>query len=188
MEGKLNHQDNQDSKILALLKDTNSFEHGFRLLVETHSERVYWQIRRMVHSHDDADDVLQNVLVKVFKSIRNFKGDSKLYTWLHRIAMNESITFLNKRKKRLSASLDEPESIVAHTLRADSYFDGNEVDILLQAALATLPDRQREVFNLRYFDEMPYKEMAELMNLSEGALKASYHHAAKKIEQYIKSH
>lgn len=179
-------QNNQDDQILALLANTSTYEQGFRLLVNTYSERMYWQIRKMVFSHDDADDVLQNAFVKVYKSIKNFKGNSKLYTWLHRIAINESITFLNKKKKMSISSIDHPDLGLSNRLKADEYFDGNEAELILQRALATLPDKQREVFNLRYQDEMSYKEMSQLLGTSIGGLKASYHHALKKIEHYIK--
>ncbi len=180
------NQQHQDDEILALLADSVTYEKGFRLLVTTYSERMYWQIRKMVLSHDDADDVLQNAFVKVYKSIKNFKGNSKLYTWLHRIAINESITFLNKKKKQMTASIDHPDLGLANQLKADRYFDGNEAEVILQKALYTLPDKQREVFNLRYYDEMSYKDMSALLGTSIGALKASYHHALKKIESYIK--
>ncbi|MGK0388127.1 MAG: RNA polymerase sigma-70 factor (ECF subfamily) [Maribacter sp.] len=180
------NQDNQDEQILALLANPSTYEKGFRLLVSSHSERMYWQIRRMVFSHDDADDVLQNAFVKVYRSIKNFKGNSKLYTWLHRIAINESITFLNKKKKMTIASIDHPDLGLANQLKADDYFDGNEAELKLQQAIAILPDKQREAFCLRYHDEMTYKDMSELTGTSIGGLKASYHHALKKIENYIK--
>lgn len=188
MEAILNNQKNQDDEILALLANPSSYERGFRLLVNTYSERMYWQIRKMVFSHEDADDILQNAFVKVYKSIKNFKGNSKLYTWLHRIAINESITFLNKKKKMQTSSLDQPELGLANHLKADVYFDGNEIERKLQAALASLPDKQRIVFNLRYYDEMTYKNMSELLETSIGALKASYHHALKKVEDFLKRH
>jgi len=182
------NQKNQDDQILALLANESTYEQGFRLLVTTYSERMYWQIRKMVFSHDDADDVLQNAFVKVYKSIKNFKRNSKLYTWLHRIAINESITFLNKKKRMSIASIDHPDLGLSNQLKADEYFDGNEVEMMLQRALSTLPDKQKEVFNLRYYDEMTYKDMSELLGTSIGGLKASYHHALKKIENYIKGH
>ena len=188
MEAILKNQKNQDDEILALLADSSSYERGFRLLVNSYSERMYWQIRKMVFSHEDADDVLQNAFVKVYRNIKNFKGNSKLYTWLHRICINESITFLNKKKKLQTTSLDQPELGLENRLKADLYFDGNEIERKLQIALASLPDKQRIVFNLRYYDEMSYKKMSELLETSIGALKASYHHALKKVEHSLKQH
>ncbi len=176
----------EDDQILALLADPDSFDKGFRMLVSTYQERMYWHIRKMVMIHDDADDVLQNAFIKVYRGIKNFKGDSKLYTWLYRIATNEAITFLNKRKKKATAALDDGESGLANRLEADPYFDGNAIEMKLQRALAELPEKQREVFNMRYFDEMTYKDMSELTGTSIGALKASYHHAVKKIETFFK--
>ncbi len=181
-----NRQDN-DSEILSLTGNPSSMETGFRILVNTYQERMYWHIRRMVYSHEDADDVLQNAFIKVYRSIGNFKGDSKLYTWLYRIATNEAITFLNKRKKTASSSIDAEDLNLSNYLKADEYFDGNEAEVLLQKALASLPDKQRQVFTLRYYDEMTYKEMSEVLGTSIGALKASYHHAVKKIEDFVKS-
>ncbi len=176
-----------DEKIIALLAEAANIEQGFRLLVETYQERLYWQIRKMVFDHDDAHDVLQNTFIKVYRGIKNFKGDSKLHTWLYRIAANESITFLNKKKKQFTSSIDHEEFGLANSLKADQYFDGNEAEMILQQALAALPDKQRQVFNLRYEDKMSYREMSEVLGTSIGALKASYHHAVKKIENYILS-
>jgi RNA polymerase sigma-70 factor (ECF subfamily) len=178
----------QDQKILRLISQPETFQQGFRLLVNTYSERLYWQVRKMVFNHDDADDILQNAFVKVYRSIHRFKGESKLYTWLYRIATNEAITYINKRKRHSVASIDSEESHIAHTLASPEYFDGNEAERLLQLALATLPPKQRQVFNLRYQDEMSYKDMSELLGTSIGALKASYHHAIKKIEDFIRQH
>lgn len=182
--------DNQaiEKEILQLLASPKQFEKGFSLLVATYSQAMYWSIRRMVFNHDDADDVLQNTLMKVYKNIEKFKGNSKLYTWLYRIAMNESITFINQQKKKATTSLSDPNINWEQGLRADEFWDGNKAELLLQQALATLPEKQREVFNLRYFDEMTYQNMADLLGKSIGGLKANYHHALKKIEDYIKTH
>ncbi len=175
-----------DERILSLLREGGSHaESGFRLLMEQYQERLYWQIRRMVLDHEDANDVLQNCLVKVFRSSHTFEGKSKLYTWLYRIATNEAITFLNKKKQRQATPLDAGESPLANRLRADDHFDGDEAQRKLMSAIETLPDKQRQVFNLRYFDEMSYAEMSELLGTSEGALKASFHHAVKKIEGFV---
>lgn len=175
-----------DEHILSLLRESRTLEQGFRILVEQYQEKLYWHIRRLVTEHDDANDVVQNCFIKVFRSINRFEGKSKLYTWLYRIATNEAITFLNKKNRKASASIDDEASVLANQLKADEYFDGEEVQIRLQQALRLLPEKQRAVFNLRYFEEMSYKEMADVMDTSVGALKASYHHAVKKIESYFK--
>lgn len=168
-----------------MLKEEASFDSGFSLLMAKYQERLYWHVRRMVVEHEDANDVIQNCLVKVFRNVRQFEQKSQLYTWLYRIATNEAITFLKKKKRRAAHALDAPESMVINQLEADPYFDGNRAQMLLQQALTKLPDRQRQVFLLRYFDEMPYQEMSEILETSVGALKASFHHAVKKIEHYL---
>ena len=161
-------------------------EQGFKLLMQKYQERLYWHVRRMVYEHDDANDVIQNTFIKVYRSIHKFEGKSKLYTWLYRIATNESITFLNKKNRKSTASLDNEDYNLENQLKADDYFDGDEIQQKLNAALSTLPEKQRAVFNLRYYDEMTYAEMSEVLGTSVGALKASYHHAVKKIESYLK--
>ena len=171
-----------DEQIMELLRSERGFERGFRLLMNKYQERLYWHIRRMVQTHEDADDVLQNTLIKIYRGILQFEGKSKLYTWLYRIATNESITYLQSAQRRQAGSLDD----AAHRLQADSWFDGDAVQQQLQAAIACLPDKQRAVFTLRYYEEMPYEEMARIFDTSVGALKASFHHAAKKIESYFK--
>ena len=140
----------------------------------------------MVNNHDDANDLLQNTFMKAWSAIDNFRGDAKLSTWLHKIAINESITFLEKEKKRLSISLDDEESFLINTIEADEYVDGDELALLLRKAIATLPEKQRLVFNMKYYDEMKYEDMSEILGTSVGALKASYHLAVKKIEQFFK--
>ncbi|MBK7478152.1 MAG: RNA polymerase sigma factor [Haliscomenobacter sp.] len=175
-----------DEQILGLMQHQQTREKGFRLLLGKYQERLYWQIRRMVLNHEDTNDVLQNCMVKVFRSIDQFEGKSALYTWLFRIAANESITFLNQRQKRGSTSLDEEGAPVANGLKADPYFDGDKLQAALHQVLHSLPDKQRQVFNLRYFEEMSYHDMAAVLNTSEGALKASFHHAVKKIEHYFR--
>lgn len=175
-----------DEQILALLSEERSAERGFRLLAQQYQERLYWHIRRMVVEHEDANDVLQNCLVKVFRSIHQFEGKSKLFTWLYRIATNEAITFLQQKQRRQSSSIDDEGQGLAGRLQADPYFDGDDLQLKLQEALHKLPEKQRQVFHLRYYDEMSYKEMSELLDTSEGALKASFHHAVKKVEAYVK--
>lgn len=156
-------------------------------IVSQYSEKLYWTIRRIVLDHDDANDILQNVFIKVWKGMDDFQNRSKLSTWLYRIAVNEALDFL--RRKRDVASIDIDDNAgVASRLMADDYFDGDAAQALLQEAVATLPDVQRVVFNLRYYDEMKYSEMSKALETSEGALKASYHIAMKKITAYVKSH
>lgn len=177
-----------DSEILARFRDESTKERAFSQLIKKYQEKLYWHIRRMVVNHEDANDVLQNMFIKVWKSLDNFREDSQLYTWLYRIATNESLTFLEQQKKRSTASLSDHENHLGEKLEAEKDYDGNKVQWKLQQAIATLPEKQRAVFNLRYFDEMPYEEMSKVLETSEGALKASYHHAVKKIEEYILNH
>jgi RNA polymerase sigma factor (sigma-70 family) len=174
-----------DEKIIDLMSDPATLERGFRLLMAEHQERLYWHVRRMVGTHADADDVLQNTFVKAWRGFGNFEAKSKIYTWLYRIATNESITFLNQKKRQANASLDDPASFTAMRLAADTFFDGDAAQMHLQKAIAVLPEKQKQVFNLRYFEEMPYEEMSELLGTSVGALKASFHHAVKKVEAFF---
>ncbi len=160
-------------------------EQGFRLLMTKYQERLYHHIRRMVNEHQDANDVIQNTFIKVFKNIAKFQGNAQLYTWLYRIATNETITFLNKKKKKATKSIDDEELDIANRLSAASYFDGDAAQKILKKALNTLPDKQKLVFNMRYFDEMSYQAISDVLETSVGALKASYHHAVKKIELFI---
>ncbi len=169
------------------LKDVRSKEQAFRVLISEYKERLYWHIRKIVISHDDTDDVLQNTFIKVFRGIDNFKQDSKLYSWMYRIATNESITFLNKRAKERNTDISEIKQELVSTLGSDSLFTGDEIEITLQKAIATLPQKQQLVFNMKYFDHMKYDEISLVLETSVGALKASYFHAVKKIEQYIKT-
>ncbi len=176
-----------DDQILALLRAEHSFERGFRLLMSTYRERLYWHIRRLVLVHEDADDVLQNTFIKIYRGVLQFEGKSKLYTWLYRIATNEAITFLQSRARRHAQPLDgDPATALSSRLRADTWFDGDALQQQLLEAMAQLPDKQRQVFNLRYYDEMPYEEMSGLLDTSVGALKASFHHAVKKIESFFR--
>jgi len=175
-----------DDKLLQIFHEEDSQSYAFNLIVKKHQERLYWHIRKIVISHEDADDILQNTLLKAWKGLSNFKGDSKLYTWLYRIATNESITFLNKKKKMFFIPIINVEHDLSQTLESDQYYNGDEIQLKLQKAILTLPEKQRIVFNMKYFDDMKYDDMAEILNTSVGALKASYHHATKKIEKIIK--
>lgn len=159
---------------------------AFEVLVNTYKERLYWHIRRIVLDHDDTDDVLQNTFIKVYRNIHKFKGDSKLYSWMYRIATNESLTFLKQKSKKLGITDRELKDRMVENLQADVYFEGDEIQIKLQKALSSLPDKQKLVFTMKYFQEMKYKDIAEALDTSEGALKASYHLAIKKIEAYLK--
>lgn len=177
-----------DQELLEFFKDPATKEQAFTGIVKKYQEKLYWHIRRMVINHDDADDVLQNMFIKVWKGLENFREDSQLYTWLYRIATNESLTFLAQKKKRSSLSLSDEENRLSNQLKSDTHFDANKLEWKLQLGIQSLPEKQRLVFNLRYYDEMPYEEMSRVLETSEGALKASYHHAAKKIEEFILSH
>ena len=159
---------------------------AFERVVREYSEQLYWQIRRIVLTHDDADDVLQNVFIKAWTHLDDFHGESRLSTWLYRIAVNESIDFTRRKKNQLAVSTDDVESGIANQLMADDYFDGDETQAQLQEAIARLPDVQRTVFTLRYYDEMKYSDMSQLLHTSEGSLKASYHLAVKKITEFFK--
>lgn len=175
-----------DEQILSCFQKPEMREQAFTVLVEKYQERLYNHIRRLVINHQDADDVLQNTFIKVWRNLKTFQGDSQLYTWLYRIATNESFNYLNRQKKRASTSIDDEELAVAKQLKADPYFEGDEIQRKIQKAIQRLPERQKAVFSLRYYDEMKYEDMAEVIGRSEGALKASYHHAVKKIEQFLK--
>ena len=173
--------------IVAMLRDPARKEQGFTLLVEHFKETLYWQIRRMVLSHDDADDVLQNTLVKAWTGLDSYRGDAALSTWLFRIASNEAINFLTRTRQQQSIDTAEATGVAAQ-LTADTYFDGDEAEALLQEAITTLPMRQRQVFNLRYFGQMDYAEMSRLLEREKGGLKASYHHAVVKITEFLRRH
>ena len=170
-----------EKQLVAELQDPKTASKAFDLLMREYGEKVYWQIRKMVMNHDDANDLVQNVFIKAWNNLHNFRGDAKLSTWLFKIAINESINFINKEKQRLQLSEDADEAFLINNLEADDYFDGDELQKELQKAIAKLPEKQRLVFNMRYYDEMKYDEMSEILGTSVGALKASYHHAVKKI-------
>ncbi|WOD44300.1 RNA polymerase sigma factor [Hwangdonia lutea] len=174
-----------DAQLLEQLQSKTYKEQAFKTLLTLYKERLYWHIRNIVKSHDDADDVLQNTFIKIYKNINNFKGESKLYSWMYRIATNESITFINKNAKRLQVSNEEVQQMAINNLTTDVYFEGDAIQLKLQQAIATLPQKQQLVFNMKYFEDIKYKDMAEILETSEGALKASYHIAVKKIEDYL---
>lgn len=177
-----------DSELLVQFRDPATRERAYTSIIRKYQEKLYWHIRRMVVEHEDANDVLQNVLIRVWNGLENFREDSQLYTWLYRVATNECLSYLEQQKKRSTISLNEVESGLSNKIRADRDFDPNKLEWKLQLAIQQLPEKQRIVFNLRYYDEMPYEEMSRILETSEGALKASYHHAVKKIEDYIRNH
>jgi RNA polymerase sigma factor (sigma-70 family) len=179
--------DSSDAELLVQFRNEQTKERAYTSIIKKYQERLYWHIRRMVVDHDDTNDVLQNVFIRVWNGLANFREDSQLYTWLYRIATNESLTFLENQKKRSAVSLSDVETGLSNKIKVDQNFDANRLEWKLQLAIQKLPEKQRLVFNLRYYDEMPYEEMSRILETSEGALKASYHHAAKKIEEYIKN-
>lgn len=176
---------NNEQELVKKLQSNNNKEQAFRELMTLYKERLYWHIRNIVKTHDDADDVLQNTFIKVYKSIANFKGDSKLYSWLYRIATNESLTHLNKNAKRLQITNETVQELAINNLESDVYFEGDAIQLKLQKAISTLPEKQQLVFNMKYFQDMKYKDMSEILETSEGALKSSYHIAVKKIEAFL---
>jgi RNA polymerase sigma-70 factor (ECF subfamily) len=177
-----------DNELLLQFRNPATKERAYTAIIKKYQEKLYWHIRRMVVDHDDANDVLQNVLIRVWKGLENFREDSQLYTWLYRIGTNESLTFLEQQKKKSAISLSDVESGLSNKIKADQNFDANKLEWKLQLAIQHLPEKQRVVFSLRYYEEMPYEEMSRVLETSEGALKASYHHAVKKIEDYIINH
>ena len=178
-----------DALIIAKFAEESTREEAFRLLLKKYQQKIYWHVRRMVIDHDDADDVVQDIFVKVWKNLGNFREDSQLYTWLYRIATNECITFLNKKKQKQNVSLDDDTTAyLAETLADGNYFNGDKAQMKLQQALLTLPEKQKLVFNMKYFEDMKYDEISEVLGTSVGALKASYHLAVKKIEAFFNNH
>lgn len=177
-----------DQQLKDLLKANATRRKGFEAMVHQYSEQLYWQVRRIVLVHEDADDVLQNTLLKAWNSIDSFKGDSKLITWLTRIAINEALDFTRRQKKHQALSTDDDTLGLANRLLADKYFDGDETEAQLQEAIASLPEVQRTVFQMRYYDEMKYSEISNILGTSEGGLKASYHIAVKKITEFFHRH
>lgn len=174
-----------DNEILELFKQTDTKDKALSALITVYQQKLYWHIRKIVIEHDDTDDVLQNTFIKIWKGLENFKGESQLYTWLYRIATNEALTFLKQKQKQNTTSIHPIEYSLSKSLESDVYFKGDAIQLKLQQAILTLPEKQRIVFNMRYFDEMPYEQMSEILETSVGALKASYHLAAKKIEDHL---
>ncbi len=173
-----------DKELIVMFRNEKSRHSAFNLIVKKYQQKIYWHIRRIVIVHDDADDVVQNTFIKAWEGLQKFREESNIYTWLYRIATNESITFLNK--KRNDISLGEVEHQLSKSLEADVYYDGDEIQTKLQKAILTLPEKQRIVFNMKFYDEMKYEDMSEALETSVGALKASFHHAVKKIEEFVK--
>ncbi len=176
---------NKEYDITALLQNPQTQRKAFERVVNMYSEQLYWQIRRMVVSHDDANDLLQNTFVKAWSNLDYFRGEAKLSTWLYRIALNECLNFLNKQRAERNLSIDEVDSTLLNKLESDAYFDGDEVQKQFQRAVLRLPEKQRMIFNLKYFQEMKYEDISDILGTSVGALKASYHHAVKKIEDFF---
>ncbi|RPE14026.1 sigma-70 family RNA polymerase sigma factor [Chitinophaga lutea] len=177
----------EDKELLALYGHPDTKERGFTQIVRKYQERLYWHIRRLVIDHEDANDVLQNVFIKMWKGLEGFREDARLYTWLYKIATNESLSFLEQQKRKSAISLSDVETGLSNKLQADSHYDANKIEWKLQKAILSLPEKQRAVFTLRYYEEMPYEEMSKVLDTSEGALKASYHHAVKKVEEFLKN-
>lgn len=179
-------QQHDDEQLKALIKNQNTRRRGFEMMVRQYSEQLYWQVRRIVLTHEDSNDVLQNAFMKAWTSLDTFHGDSKISTWLSRIAINEALDFTRKQKNHPLQSTDDEELGLANQLMADNYFDGDETEAQLQEAIAQLPEVQKTVFMLRYYDEMKYSEISKILGTSEGGLKASYHIAVKKISEFFK--
>ncbi|MDR2496347.1 MAG: sigma-70 family RNA polymerase sigma factor [Tannerellaceae bacterium] len=174
-----------EDELVERLREPSTVRNAFAQVVNMYSERLYWQIRKMVLSHDDANDLLQNTFMKAWMNIEYFRGDAKLSTWLYKIAINECITFLNRQRASHQVSMNDADVFLLEKLKSDEYFDGDELQLKLQKAILRLPDKQRLVFNMKYYDEMKYDEMSEILGTSVGALKASYHHAVKKVEEFL---
>ena len=177
-----------EKEIVVLLQDPARQREAFARIVKEYSEQLYWQIRRLVLSHDDANDILQNTFIKAWTNIEYFRGDAKMSTWLYRIALNECLTFLNKQRASQQLSIDEADTEIVNQLESDTYFDGDETQKVFLQAIKQLPEKQQMIFNLKYFKEMKYEEISEILGTSIGALKASYHHAVKKIESFLEKH
>jgi len=176
----------EDKELIAAFRDEKTKTSAFSALIQKYQKKIYWHVRRIVIDHDDADDVVQNTFIKVWENLNGFREDSKLYTWLFRIATNEALMFLNKKRSKYHVPMDDIDFELSETLHAGSYFNGNEAELKLQTAILTLPEKQRLVFNMKYYDALKYEEIEEILGTSVGALKASYHHAVKKIEVFLK--
>lgn len=178
-------EEHSDKELLDQFRNPSTRERAFNLIIRKYQKRIYWHIRKIVISHDDADDVVQNVFIKVWRNLDGFKEESQLFTWLYRIATNESLTWLRQKKDNLKVSFDDVSYGLSKSLEDDSFFQGDEIQKKLQQAILTLPEKQRIVFNMKYYDEIKYEEMSQILDTSVGALKASYHHAVKKIEEFM---
>ena len=176
----------EDKDLIAQFRDKKTRNASFSLILKKYQKKIYWHVRRIVINHDDADDVVQNTFIKVWENLENFREDSKLYTWLFRVATNEALMFLNKKRSKYTVSIDDVDSELSESLHTGSYFNGNAAELKLQTAILTLPEKQRLVFNMKYYEALKYEEIEEILGTSVGALKASYHHAVKKIEAFLK--
>ena len=174
-----------EDELVEQLRDPARQREAFTQIVNLYGEKLYWQIRKMVLNHDDANDLLQNTFLKAWTNIEYFRGDAKLSTWLYKIAINECITFLNRQRTLNNVSIDDTDAFLLERLKGDEFFDGDAAQMKLQEAILTLPEKQRAVFNMKYFDDMKYEDMSEIFGTSVGALKASYHHAVKKVEEFL---
>jgi RNA polymerase sigma factor (sigma-70 family) len=175
----------EDKELLAKIRNPETRNYGFNMLLRSYQQRIYWHVRKMVIDHDDADDLTQEVFIKIHRYIDTFREDSQLFTWIYRIATNECLTFLDKKKRKFFLPINDVAGELSAKLDSSSHLSGDEIQMKLQKALLTLPDKQRVVFNMKYFEDLTYEEMAEITTTSVGALKASYHHAVKKIEEFL---
>jgi RNA polymerase sigma factor (sigma-70 family) len=175
----------EDHELLVKIRNPETRNYGFNMLVRSYQQRIYWHVRKMVIDHDDADDLTQEVFIKIHRYIDTFREDSQLFTWIYRIATNECLTFLDKKKRKFFLPINDVAGELSAKLDSSSHVSGDEIQMKLQKALLTLPDKQRVVFNMKYFEDLTYEEMSEITTTSVGALKASYHHAVKKIEDFL---
>lgn len=175
----------REEEFIKQLLDTKTQNEAFKKLLLTYQKPLYNHIRNIILNHDDTNDVLQNTFIKVFQNLKKFKGESKLFSWMYRIATNEALNFLNKKAKKVGVSSETLQNKTIDNLKSDSYFDGNEIQIKLHKAIVTLPEKQQLVFKMKYFENLKYEQISEILGTSVGALKASYHHAVKKIEAFL---
>jgi len=185
---KVAAEEYSDKELLEKFRNPDTQHYAFNLLVKQYSKRIYWHVRKIVIDHDDANDVVQNTFVKIWKNLGEFREDSQLFTWIYRIATNEALSFLKQKKTKFMIPFGDVEYELSNNLTADTHFNGNHIQLKLQRAVLTLPEKQRLVFNMKYYDDLKYEEIAEILNLTVGGLKASYHHAVKKIEKYLLEH
>jgi RNA polymerase sigma factor (sigma-70 family) len=176
-----------DHELLKLIQDGSNGDKAFNLLLKKYQEKIYYFVRRIVINHEDTDDVVQNVFIKIWRNLDSFRADSSLFTWIYRIAVNESISFLKNKRLRTFISMDSVEASMIRSINDDHFFEGSEIEKKLQEAIIRLPDKQRMVFNMRYYEDLSYEQISEIVGTSVGALKASYHFAAKKISEYVTS-